>query len=109
MCQTCAGNGYVPDPFGDQHMQAVPCPACSPPAHRADCRPDGSPFPYIARVGAEYVEGCDTLAELVDRIRQVFEPDCGEDVAIWLDGCELVAVWKADGRVVWLDRARVVA
>jgi len=101
MCEHCAGHGFVPDPFGDRTMQAAPCPLCSWPADR--------PYLYTALVGGECVAGADTLAELVAVIRDVFEAGLGEDVAVWERGRELVAAWLSDGRVVWFDRARVVA
>jgi len=55
---------------------------------------------YTLTVRTEIVDQTATLDEAIDTARATFEPDQGEDLAIWEDA-ELICVFKSDGRELW--------
>ncbi|HEX5273544.1 MAG TPA: hypothetical protein VFW33_23775 [Gemmataceae bacterium] len=63
-----------------------------------------SPSPYVALVGREYVEGANSLAELLALLAEIVEPAVNEDVAVW-HGARLVVVFHPGGSQTWLRPA----
>jgi hypothetical protein len=57
--------------------------------------------PYVALVGAEFVEAADSLPDLLALLAEVLDPDVDEDVAVWHGG-RLVVVLHPDGSQTWL-------
>jgi len=63
---------------------------------------------YTLTVKNEIVDQTATLDKAIDIARATFDPDQGEDLAIWEDS-ELICVFKADGREVWVHAVWTIA
>ena len=54
---------------------------------------------YVAVCGDEYLESDDDLDALLSLLRDLADPDSGEDVCIWRDGIHIAAVVLSSGAV----------
>jgi len=76
--------------------------------YEQESRTGASIMTYMLTVKSEIVDQTDTLDEAMDIARATFEPDQGEDLAVWEDA-ELICVFKADGREVWVHAVWTIA
>ena len=59
---------------------------------------------YTATIGSTLLCQNDSIDVLLADVAAIHEADCGEDVAVWANGKEVIALVLSDGPVFWLRK-----